>query len=334
MFGVYDLAIHLDNLKNIDLFRQGLYGLRCSVFALPESDAKSALGGDVKPTPADASVRGLPYHILHTSHTVQKRGDAVIADPLSHPPAIDDDSQTFRSQCFRVQYCEQDIPLNDACLFRIEIRDVDRHPVFVQFELLFAEYSSTDHVVGKVPPTPDMYGVVSTRVLRLADIYSKTVHAFYPLTFDDQHFCLVNVMIHCTLVDFRFRPPSNDAVLRSSDAADPIAQPPPATLASALFVKPPSPNISIPSVPYSPAEIRDIADRFHSFYLQSLIMAYSSLQDAFTRTVHAVIPDTLVQETPSLKAPDLRYGVSLQRSSSHLRCGTDSDGVRVVAGLQ
>lgn len=48
---------------------------------------------------------------------------------------------------------------------------------------------------GKEAAVPEEFESVSTKTYRMGDIYSSGLHAFYPATFDEYHFGLVNVMV-------------------------------------------------------------------------------------------------------------------------------------------
>ena len=87
----------------------------------------------------------LPYYIL--SNPKAESGNLfAFADKAVWPPSIQDTSNTFHTRTFRMQYCEQEIVINDACLFRLELNARKRVPVYLEVELMFAEYTIAESV--------------------------------------------------------------------------------------------------------------------------------------------------------------------------------------------
>lgn len=73
----------------------------------------------------------LPYYQLQNpaDDGDENRDLFAFADKAVYPPSIQDTTNHFHSRTFRIQYCEQEVVLNDACLFRLELnaRRVSRH---------------------------------------------------------------------------------------------------------------------------------------------------------------------------------------------------------------
>ena len=66
----------------------------------------------------------LPYYQLQNpadDGDESRRDLFAFADKAVYPPSIQDTTNHFHSRTFRIQYCEQEIVLNDACLFRLEL---------------------------------------------------------------------------------------------------------------------------------------------------------------------------------------------------------------------
>ena len=212
LLSVFELVVHLSSFKNVDLFRQGLYYIRAQFYTERTDD----LGKRVK------HLRAMPYHLLEPPPTsplppsppFHSRNFSSTVSPSSpsfpvFPPFIDDSSHTFSSSTFRVQYCEQSIPLNDACLFRLELNSRERSPVYLDLELLYAEWTATDIMKGRDPPAPAQFERVSLRSYLLGTVYTGGVHSYVPVTFDESHFCSVDAMVHSMLMEFRFKAPGS-----------------------------------------------------------------------------------------------------------------------------
>jgi hypothetical protein len=82
----------------------------------------------------------LPYYILQPPRNPAANLFA-FSDKGVFPPSIQDTTNTFHTRTFRIQYCEQEIVINDACLFRLELNARRRVPVYLEVELMFAEFT-------------------------------------------------------------------------------------------------------------------------------------------------------------------------------------------------
>lgn len=47
------------------------------------------------------------------------------------------------------------------------------------------------------------FNIVDRTILCIHDCY-KGIHSFYPVTFSPSHFCLLNIMVHNELINFKF----------------------------------------------------------------------------------------------------------------------------------
>ncbi len=107
MQAVLEFALHLDTFRNIDLYSQGVYQFRFSIYAVK---AKRA----VDKVPQKRAAVGLPL----TNWTGERPlTQYLLAGDLCS--RIEPASGTFFSTGMRVQYCEQVVRLNEGAVFQI-----------------------------------------------------------------------------------------------------------------------------------------------------------------------------------------------------------------------
>lgn len=171
---VIDLCFHLHSFRNVDLFHQGLYRFRVRAY----QDVSEAPGGRpllpattaVTPgaMPPPECVAAVPYSILPfpTNKGGERGGDLLSSSSPSHkskntseathkvdyhqvaPGDIDSDTQTFFSRSFLVRYCDEEVVLDEACCFRLEIDlcqpGATTAPIYVEFDLMFSDPGVND----------------------------------------------------------------------------------------------------------------------------------------------------------------------------------------------
>lgn len=191
--GIIEVALHLESFRNVDLFHQGLYYLRFSVYSgkgLTRSNA-------------------YPYMIV-TSH-VAKAKKSQKQDPHHVVAACkDEQSQTINTSAFLIRYCEEEVELNEISCFRIEIDD--RHEmakghIRIDTELMFSELDGevTVEKAYEMAAQNLLDFKCVTKCTLLVNQCSSGVHEFYPLIFSENYFSIVNLMVHVALLDFRYR---------------------------------------------------------------------------------------------------------------------------------
>ena len=160
IYGVCDINISFRNLRNIDLYHQGVYYLRTQVYipgatsnktkstipnatrgsrdtvrkALKKSVLKNISEGKEEdddtrklrnPQPETQPMQiAVPHRFLSkpTSLLSRARGNPVAgSDFLMSPATINDREQCFCSRRILVRYIEEEFVLNDSCVFRLEI---------------------------------------------------------------------------------------------------------------------------------------------------------------------------------------------------------------------
>mmetsp|Transcript_7818 Transcript_7818/g.24319 ORF Transcript_7818/g.24319 Transcript_7818/m.24319 type:complete len:777 (-) Transcript_7818:77-2407(-) len=203
---VGEVALHIGSIRNIDLFHQGIYHLRCRI--LEERNGQVA--------------EGVPHLLAALAPDAEGEGlagtDATgIAVPGLLPADVLEEEAAFRTRSVFIRYCDEEIDINDVALFRIERDATNALPLKLEVTLMFADASNCHQGLqqdtveaGEKSPfsagsasEPD-FSAVSSQVFQLHNVMCG-VHAYCPITFDELHFCQVGLMAHSTLLDFRLR---------------------------------------------------------------------------------------------------------------------------------
>ena len=106
---VVDLTLHFDTFRNIDLFHQGVYYHKVSVYVDRENKEKSF---------------AVPHSFFSSPSTKKSKArgvDVAGSDAFSTPAAILDEQFAFRTRSFLIRYVEEHVDLNDAGNFRVEL---------------------------------------------------------------------------------------------------------------------------------------------------------------------------------------------------------------------
>ncbi|GAB5361246.1 hypothetical protein AAMO2058_000697000 [Amorphochlora amoebiformis] len=270
MNGIFEVVVHFSKFKNIDLFRQGLYCIRATLHSQKPDDEKRLPVGE-----------GMPYYLLTEKKVHQRISQN---KKIVYPSKISDSLRAFYSKTFRVQYVDQEVELEDACLFRFE-RSAKQHAdtCHLALELLFAEYNSTDYAMRKEYPPQDDFEMVSLKWFTINKFHTGQGSGFYPSTFDDSHFCLLDVMIHFMLIDYQFRQTTVTWKPPPGSQKQQVYELTCKTFENSLFPK----NMLRPNGnAYTEREVRSIADKNHLNYVTRLISAYNSL----ARVAHTLEP--------------------------------------------
>jgi len=193
---VTEVSVHISSFRNVDLFHQGLYHLRCRIF--------QERGNQI--------VEAVP-HLLREAGRNGDRNAAERPNAGLLPSAVLEDELSFRTQSFLIRYCEEVVDIEDNWQFRIEQDAEEDLPMIIEMKLMFADitpHGGADRfdpeVTAALPPkVPEgEFSAVSTQRMRLYG----TLHGFHqhcPIVFDEFHFCQANLMVHASLLDFRLR---------------------------------------------------------------------------------------------------------------------------------
>lgn len=260
MYGVYEFVVLLESFKNIDLFRQGYYLVRAHLYT--ERITREGVKEKHK--------LALPYHILRES----KENSAQI------PADFDNSLNVFHSKTFRVQYCEEEILLQDACLFRFEL-NLNKPPViFLELELMFSEYTALMANENAPIPTLDQFVSQCNRVFLLNDLLANSVHGMYPVLFDDAHYCQLNLLVHSMVIESKFRQKS-----ASSHSSDTLTDEEKKVVQSPRAQNFQQMLFPTRAKPYTQKELARMADELHRYYVGCLLRPHLKLIKAFQETV-------------------------------------------------
>ena len=191
--GIYEVALHLESFRNVDLFHQGLYHLRFSVYSLLQT----------------SKIIAHPYMIV-TSH-IPKVKKSQKQDPHHVVSAFKDEkNQTVNTSAFLIRYCEEEVELNEIACFRIELDekyDTDKGKIRIDTELMFSELEG-EVTVEKAYEMSGQNLLDFKSVAKCTLVINKAcegAHEYYPLIFNENYFSIVNLMVHVALLDFRYR---------------------------------------------------------------------------------------------------------------------------------
>ncbi|GIQ84365.1 protein FAM135 [Kipferlia bialata] len=186
-----DLLILLNAFSNIDLYEAGVYAFK--VQALNESGI---------------------LHPLMYANVVGDLSDYQTLTPGRYridslPPTIAENSPTFYSQPIQVKYCDQFVPLSNLLRMRVDLdADSCESSLILVFSLL---YHSKDNP-APLPTHQSEMEVVSRSVFRVRHCLLPGASAF-TVTFDDTHFCALDVMLTCSDPPMSPSPTASQALL-------------------------------------------------------------------------------------------------------------------------
>lgn len=191
---VVEVALHFESFRNVDLFHQGLYHLKTRLYR----------------DDGDQRLMAIPYAYSTCPVTAEKPKPARTDHHHLIPAHIIEDQCTFSTRSFLIRYCEEEVELNDIGQFRIEV-GMDESELLgflvLEVDLMFADL--TQHGgADRFGEQPDVdsteFKSVSTQLYRIHG-FGQGLHEFCPVVFDEFHFCLANLVVHSSLIDFRFR---------------------------------------------------------------------------------------------------------------------------------
>ncbi|CAD8092276.1 unnamed protein product [Paramecium sonneborni] len=185
--GTIEIFVHLSEFRNIDLFHQGVYQLKTSIFQKNQNQ-----------TQGEASY-AQPYMSVEKKKFIPNQA---IDTVVEQHKLLDTD---FYSKAFIIKYCDQVVDLNEGCVFRIEVQaypEMDPHNIYCVTELLFCEPSVITQEDFKIDKLQQYQKCVAKFQSRLHNI--KLIKEFVSCQFDEQHFCQLKLTVHSVLVDFKY----------------------------------------------------------------------------------------------------------------------------------
>ena len=180
---ILEVVLHLDSFRNVDLTRQGLYQLRLSVSS--------------GPLPQYAS----PYELLTLGF--QSKPACLL------PARIDDQTNAMCSSTVLIRYCDEEMKMSDACIFRMEVDVGGPSQVALEAQLLFSDLEGTLSFENPLEQLRKFTGEIAFTYMDSAFLQILSpfegVHAYSQFVFPNPHMCVLAATIHTSLMDYRFR---------------------------------------------------------------------------------------------------------------------------------
>lgn len=181
---IVEVLVHLDSFRNVDLTKQGLYQIRISISAEKQPHTCAA-----------------PYELLTLGF--HNRSACLL------PARIDDQTNAMCSSTVLIRYCDEEIKMSDACVFRIELDRSAESELTIEAQLLFTDFEGTLNF-----DTPLSQLIARAREIAFTHIDSarlqvlnplEGVHHYSQFVFPNPHMCVLAVTLHISLMDYRFR---------------------------------------------------------------------------------------------------------------------------------
>eukprot|EP01053_Blabericola_migrator_P003340 Blabericola_migrator_1__3339@NODE_1986_length_3454_cov_87_759965_g1264_i0_p1_GENE_NODE_1986_length_3454_cov_87_759965_g1264_i0NODE_1986_length_3454_cov_87_759965_g1264_i0_p1_ORF_typecomplete_len1110_score190_37DUF676/PF05057_14/1_5e26PGAP1/PF07819_13/7_2e03PGAP1/PF07819_13/9_9e10Palm_thioest/PF02089_15/4_2e08DUF3657/PF12394_8/4_1e06LCAT/PF02450_15/0_0004Abhydrolase_6/PF12697_7/0_0027DUF900/PF05990_12/0_018Lipase_2/PF01674_18/0_016DUF915/PF06028_11/2_3e03DUF915/PF06028_11/0_037Hydrolase_4/PF12146 len=134
--GYLETFIHFHSLRNIDLFHQGLYQIRCHSYGeFGPSDVVASIPARISSSPLEAMSDHRKSRIPKDAHCLA-------------PAFISSATRSFTTRTFQIRFCDEEVELNDGITFRMEM-DLTKPstytaPVYVEVQLRYTEHGPND----------------------------------------------------------------------------------------------------------------------------------------------------------------------------------------------
>lgn len=204
---ILDIIVQIHNFRNIDLYARGLYYVRINL--------NSSIGN-----------QAIPYKFYSNGTNASTVRGQKISLPSGgeylKPASILADERSFQSRVFAIRYRDESVALAERAQFRLALpiseerllnddkggRDTAAS-ININVELLVADFKSREskstkvlELVETIPADPVFVPAAKqTIAASLNAVYG--VNEYYPITFDDTHFCEMGLTIHASIVCLR-----------------------------------------------------------------------------------------------------------------------------------
>jgi hypothetical protein len=141
---ILDVIVHIDSFRNIDLFFQGLYYVKVSLYNKKNEEvSRHNLSNGFQLYYAN------PYCMFTSRMSEEKQRKMKTPSHIDHhnliASQINEDQSSFSSRAFLIRYCEEEVEISDIGVFRAEI-DVEpdylNTTFYMEMELFFSDLSS------------------------------------------------------------------------------------------------------------------------------------------------------------------------------------------------
>ena len=226
---IVDVCLHLDTFRNVDLHQQGIYFLQFKIF-LDDGDEN----GNGRTCVVPISVDGFNFGQANScnkenrdAYNTREKRQVHRHNILPATIVRDGNANEFHSRHFVLVYSEEEIEINDICMFRIElpVAKMGKTKVAIGTNTAsdFNEFSDiSDSILLEADlmhaPLKDKfetwknepydvgaseYKMIGRKMFKINSIL-QGVHEYVPIAFDD-NFSVANLMVHCALTDVRTR---------------------------------------------------------------------------------------------------------------------------------
>ncbi|OMJ84322.1 hypothetical protein SteCoe_14608 [Stentor coeruleus] len=144
-------------------------------------------------TIGECTVYANPYNV-HVENSV-------LTKHLANAPGYID-NMSYKSKTFYIRYCDEDVKIQEVAVFRIEIDADIGFYTELTIECSFMYYES---LPGISPRNENRVFKQEAQTQIKVYNFAKGAHQFLPITFDENHACVLNTTIHILPLDFRFR---------------------------------------------------------------------------------------------------------------------------------
>ena len=179
--GIVEIVLHVESFRNIDLFQQGFYYLQFEIFHMENNKKVSAS----------------PYNHVVGMTDVKT---------IKLPGGVED--IFYKSQCFYIKFFEEEVELKEIAVFRTEVdlRSGKCPDLTMVCCLMYGDVGGrvNEKYLRHSGTIIKEYRQESFLSIQIRD-YAEGLNQFFPIIFDDSHFCLVTSTIHIFLIDFRYR---------------------------------------------------------------------------------------------------------------------------------
>ena len=197
MYAHYEVLVHVDRFRNLDLFHQGEYAIGCRIFG------------------QDSRVAARPLRFLSAARSARGGGGSAVTPPTTaqYAGGINDADNAFRCSSFYIRYREETRLIREGALFHVELpvpNDFLMEPLVVQFELLFqrplkarALPSGSSVATGSASP-PRLLCVATHQWRHHPCAAGGQGHCH--ITFDEMHTCVVEAYATSALLYYTAGP--------------------------------------------------------------------------------------------------------------------------------
>lgn len=134
--GVVEFAIHIAGVRNIDLFHQGLYQVRMTLYHLKDDQVHL-----IYSRISIFIIQKVFAHPYHTKEKASKDPKKKENKPIIGPHIIDETS-SYVTRTFLIRFCDEEAEFNEVCHFRTEydaFPDLAETTFYIEAELMFAD---------------------------------------------------------------------------------------------------------------------------------------------------------------------------------------------------